>query len=374
MKNFLKRLVRFSSLVKILTIIALVCLLLAYLAPFVHPASFRLIPFFGLAYPVILVINLLFLVIWSVARSKYALFILVALLCGGKLHFRLLAFGSKEAIPQEVEKVWKISSYNVRLFDLYNWYTNKAENKRLEIFAFLERENPDVICFQEFYHQDRPTPFPTRDTLLKIMHMKDYHERYSHKLDGRQNFGIAMLSKYPMIARGDVIFDNEDKETDNYCIYADIVKNGDTLRIYNIHLQSIKLRKDDYSVFDPNEKSDVSKPSAIRAIYDKLSFAYPRRAEQAETVMKHASESPYPVVICGDFNDTPLSYVYNCFGSTLTDAFRISGRGIGSTYVGKVPAGRIDYIFYSPSLHSTNFEIQREALSDHRAISCLIWK
>jgi endonuclease/exonuclease/phosphatase family metal-dependent hydrolase len=90
--------------------------------------------------------------------------------------------------------------------------------------------------------------------------------------------------------------------------------------------------------------------------------------------MAHVETSPYPTIVCGDFNDTPMSYAYNQFNRSLMDAFRNCSSGIGSTYVGKVPAGRIDYIFHTNDLNSSHFVIQEEAYSDHRAISCKIFK
>lgn len=362
---------RFASLFKVLTLICLVSLLLAYLCPYIHPGTFWLLPFFGLAYPIILVFTIIFLIIWTLAKSKWALITLVVLLVGGKLHFRLLAIGSEpEQVPTR-ENCLHVMSYNVRLFDLYNWTLSDKFENRDSIFHYIERENPDVICFQEFYHQDRPTEFVTRDHLIKTLKIKDYHERYSHKLAGRQNFGIAMLSKYPMIAKGAVVIENADD--DNYCIYADIVKNQDTFRIYNVHLRSIKLSYDDYKVFDSENETPIEK-SAIRVLIDKLRIAFPKRADQAKTVIEHMSTSPFPVIVCGDFNDTPMSYTYNQFYKNLTDAFRNCRKGIGSTYAGKIPAGRIDYIFHDRALHSSNFQIQKQIYSDHRAISCYIYK
>jgi endonuclease/exonuclease/phosphatase family metal-dependent hydrolase len=200
------------------------------------------------------------------------------------------------------------------------------------------------------------------------------HERYSHKLEGRQNFGIAMLSKYPMISRGDIIFDDPLNIDNNYCIYADIVKGKDTFRIYNVHLQSIKFKKDDYKVFSKSANKIVDKKSTIELLIEKLKIAYPKRAEQARKVVEHMQQSPFTVIICGDFNDTPMSYTYNIFGSLYVDAFRNSSSGLGVTYAGKVPAGRIDYIFHSKNIHSSDFTIQNEVYSDHKAISCTLWK
>lgn len=353
------------------------CLCLAYLCPFIHPESFKILPFFGLAYPVFFLLALVFLIGWALARSKYALIILVVILVGGKLHFRMLAMGGNKEIPSTEQNVWKIMSYNVRLFDLYNWYENDEDDndsKRLQIFDYLKKQDADVLCFQEFYHQDNPSKFPTRNALIPLLKAVDYHERYSHKLFGRQNFGISMFSKYPMISKGDVAFDDSEGNSDNYCIFADIVKGKDTLRVYNVHLQSIKFKKDDYTVFENENYTKKIPQSALKALYEKLQNAYPKRATQAMKIMEHIKTSPYEVIICGDFNDTPMSFVYAQFNFGLTDAFRKSSKGIGTTYVGKIPAGRIDYIFHSSSLNSSNFNIQNEALSDHRAISCLIWK
>jgi endonuclease/exonuclease/phosphatase family metal-dependent hydrolase len=374
MGELLKRIVRFSSFFKVLTIACLSCLLLGYLAPFVHPNTLRILPFFGLVYPVSLVFTLLLLLGWTLAKSKWALYTLFALLIGGKLHFRMIAVGSNEkSLPTESELL-NVMSYNVRLFDLYTSDEVHRYEKRNAIFKYIQQENPDVISFQEFYHQDKPTSFSTRDTLIGLLKVKDYHERYAHKLKGRQNFGVCILSKYPMIAKGDVMFSTQGKQDFNYCIFVDIVKNQDTFRIYNVHLQSIRLQQEDYSMFEDGQLKTLEQKSTIRLLADKLLIAYPKRAEQARTVMEHVATSPYPTIVCGDFNDTPMSYAYNQFDKILTDAFRNCSKGIGSTYVGRVPAGRIDYIFHTPNLKSSNFKIQREAFSDHRAISCKIFR
>jgi endonuclease/exonuclease/phosphatase family metal-dependent hydrolase len=182
-----------------------------------------------------------------------------------------------------------------------------------------------------------------------------------------------MLSKYPIIAKGDVMFDNF-ASTDNYCIFADIVKHGDTIRVYNIHLQSIKLQQEDYEMFGATDAVPKEKKSTVRLLIDKLTIAYPARAQQALKVIEHMETSPYPVVVCGDFNDTPMSYVYNQFNQKLVDSFLETRFGLGITYAGRVPAGRIDYIFHDPRLQAQQFTIQKKAFSDHYAVSCEIWK
>jgi endonuclease/exonuclease/phosphatase family metal-dependent hydrolase len=358
---------------KILSIVVICCLLLAYLAPYVHPDTIKILPFFGLTYPIFICLALVFLIYWALAKSRWFFYVLITIICGGNLHFRTLSVRFSDPKPKTETDFWHIMSYNVRLFDVYN-VSIKARNKsRDSIVRYIQRVDPDVVCFQEFFHQDKPSAFSTKDTLIKLMGYQYYHERYSHRIRNRQNFGICMLSKYPIIAKGDVMFENF-KTTDNYCIFADIVKGQDTIRFYDIHLQSIKLQQQDYELFGEKNAQAGSKTSTIHLLIDKLRIAYPARAEQAKRVVEHLKTSPYPVVVCGDFNDTPMSYVYNQFNSNLVDSYRETSTGIGVTYAGRVPAGRIDYIFHSGDLGAYGFEIQKVAFSDHRAIDCKIYK
>lgn len=371
--SWFKKIARFSTVIKILSVTVICCLLLAYLAPYVHPNSIRILPFFGLTYPIFICLALVLMIYWAFAKSRWFFYLLVTVVCGGNLHFRTLSIHFSDSKPETEVDSWNIMSYNVRLFDVYNASTEERNKSRDSIVSYIQRVDPDVACFQEFFHQDKPSTFSTRDTLIELMGYKYYHERYSHRIRNRQNFGICMLSKYPIIAKGDVMFENF-KTTDNYCIYADIVKGKDTIRFYDIHLQSIKLQQQDYELFGEKNAQAGSKSSTLRLLIDKLRIAYPARAEQAERVVEHMKTSPYPVVVCGDFNDTPMSYVYNQFNSSLVDSFRETSSGIGVTYVGRVPAGRIDYIFHSGDLGAYDFEIQKVAFSDHRAIHCRIYK
>lgn len=367
------KLLRFSSLFKLLTVICLLGLLLAYLTPFVHPNTLKILPFFGLAYPIILLFSLLFLVLWIIVRSRMSLLILFVLIIGGKLHFRMIALGSDpDEQPVETEQL-NILSYNVRLFDLYTSTNENRTVNRDKIFTYLKEINPDILCFQEFYHQDKPTKFITRDSIIQFLEIRDYHERYAHKFRGRQNFGVTILSKHPIISKGDLNFETQSEKDFNYCIFADIVKGEDTFRIYNVHLQSIRLQNDDYNLFEQGSTKAADK-STVLLLVDKLLIAYPKRAQQARRVMEHVVTSPYPTIVCGDFNDTPMSYTYHQFNKKLIDAYRNTSTGIGATYAGRVPAGRIDYIFHSKDLESAGFIIQKEAYSDHRAISTRIFK
>ena len=353
-------------MLNIISILSAASLLLSYLSPYVDPNSISLISIFGLAYPVIVLVFLGCTLLQIFSRKRWAITMAVLFICGLHLHLRTFNFGSGDTKPIGTESL-KIMSYNVRLFNLYNsdHDIELAHETRLKILSFLKKESPDVVCFQEFYHQDRPTDFVTKDTIVPLLGYKDYQERYAHRSYGRRYIGIALFSKYPIIEKGEVRFSNN-LETFNFAIYSDVVFGDDTLRIYNVHLQSIKLSRKDKAALASDDSGFVG---AIR----KVIGAFPERAKQAQRLIEHINNSPYPVVLCGDFNDTPLSYTYQRFHNKLTDAWRNCSFGIGKTYAGKIPAGRIDYIFHSEELGSTNFKIQKEALSDHYAISCEVF-
>lgn len=345
-------------------------MLCAYFSPYVHPSDGWIFAFFGLGYPITLTGMILLLLVWTFKKSKWALVLLLVLVCGFHLHIRFFSIAT-DYNPSEVKNAeWKVSSYNVQVFGLYS---SKRDQKntliRDSIFKYLQNVNADIYCFQEFYKQDKPTRFNTKDTLVDILRTPYYSERYSRKKRGKQNFGIAILSKYPVIAKGEVSFPNSES---NYCIYIDVVKDKDTMRIYNVHLQSIKLQKDDLAMFGDNESPAGEKQSNAKSMIRKLKNAFPERVEQAQRVLEHSLGSPYDVVICGDFNDTPLSYCYNLFTENFTDAFTSTSYGFGRTYAGKVPAGRIDYIFHSKRRAAKDFVIQSEKLSDHYGISCVV--
>lgn len=362
----MRKIFRFSNVVRIGTIILIASLLIAYLTPLIHPENLWILPFFGLTYPVLLFIAFITLIYWLFLRSaKWSITLLAFIIAGYPYFFRLFAYGAETKLPENAETSIKVLSNNVQIFDLYDEDREKKYEIRDSIFNYAISRDVDVVCFQEFYNKDNPTQFQTTDLFRKQFSAVDYHQRYIYKKAGRQHFGVVMFSRLPVIAKGDVIFETGDESNYNFCIYTDIVKNEDTFRVYNVHLQSFRISR---------IQEDTVRSEMVKDLVRKLKTAYPKRADQAIRINEHIRNSPYPVIVCGDFNDTPVSFVYNQFYNHLTDAFLNCGSGIGSTYVGKLPAGRIDYIFHSPELVSSNFIVQKKPFSDHRAISCVVSK
>ena len=338
----------------------------SYLSTYVNPNTTTLFAFFGLAYYLFLYTLIGFTIYWIIRKKKLYLWSLFFILLGFNHFnnfFQLNLFGTH--VP-EGEKSIKVMTYNVRLFDLYNWSDNKST--RDEIFTFLEKENADIICFQEFYHQDNSSSFQTKDILLEKLDAKNIHEGYTHLLKKQQHFGVVTLSKFPIISKGEIKFSNDDN---NNCIYSDIKINDDTVRVYNMHLASIRLQKADYdAIGEKNSKTHYTKKEKKQKILSRLSLAFKNRAEQSKKVKEHMNNSPYRVIACGDFNDTPISYCYKLMSEGLNDAFKESGLGTSGTYIGKLPSYRIDYILHSKEINSYEYQKHSEELSDHHAVSC----
>lgn len=359
----LKLIWKILFLVNLLFILFLV---FAYLSIFFNPAHFWWIAIFGLLYPINLVANLVFVVFWLFIRKRNAFYSGFFILLGITY---FLDFFALNAFPKEApENSVKIMSYNVRLFDLYDWLGNKEAKQ--EIYDFLVEENPGIICFQEYYENNNPKSknWKTTKVLTEILEAKNHHEKYTHKMSETQYFGVAIFTKFPILHKGYVPFENEET---NACIFADILIGKDTIRIYNAHMGSIRFNAEDYKYFG-DEDTKFKNTTGGERILARIKAAYAKRVDQTERILNHSKHSPHRAIICGDFNDIPISYTYHQFEKDLKDAFLESGFGIGKTYIGKIPSYRIDYIWLDQSIQSYQFKVHEEELSDHRAISCYI--
>ncbi len=350
----------FNKLILLGNHLAVLSLLISYLAPFVSPENFSFIAFFGISYPFLVLVNLLFVVYWIVLFKRKAFYSLMIILSGFGMAHRYVQFSFKGS-PDKSKKLMKVMSYNVKVFDLYNWSHNVET--RAKMFNLITDESPDIMCFQEFFSRDS-SKFNNFDTLLKFQKAKYSHVEYTTNLKAsRQHFGIATFSAYPIVSKGKINFGYLGN---NVCIYSDIKMGNDTIRLYNMHLQSIAFSKSDYKYAEDLQKDIESEDMAqSKNIVRRLKKAFVKRAKQADLIAASIATSPYPVLVCGDFNDTPASYSYSTISKNLSDAFIESGNGFGKSYVGIFPSFRIDYILHNNKFKAYNFKTIREELSDH---------
>ncbi len=348
-----------------INLLAIIALLLSYLAPYVNPQSVALPSLPGLFYPILFVINTLFL-LWWILRLKWLFLIpLLALLLGWNMFFKHFAFGSENSSAAG-QADFKVVSYNVRIFNVHNWRVGDETETRDSIISALSDIDADIVCLQEFFHGEQ-NYFSTVQSIIESLSTPEVHTDYTLSSGKSKHYGLATFSKYPIINKG-VIHFGEAKS--NSGIFTDVLLNNDTIRIFNIHLESIKFSNSDHQfVSDFMEPAVNSNTSSGKVIFSKLRNAFVKRASQAETVHSNIEASPYPVVLCGDFNDTPSSFAYHTVKGNLSDAFLESGSGFGSTYADGIPFLRIDYILHSNHLKSFNFQRYQVNFSDHYPIS-----
>lgn len=356
-------------ILRVLNILLAGALLFSYLAPYINPATFALPALFGLAYPYLLILNLLFICLWLIQLKKAVFLSLVVVLIGwGHLNHLLPLNGKSGELPEDARPLWsvKLMSYNVRGFNRYNWNTNP--NVRNDLFTFLQKEKPDILCFQEFHTSSQGlSRTDIASQLPFVPHQAIY---YTGSPESTQGFGIATYSAHPILKRSRIPFNS----SNNAAMYTDLAIHGDTIRVFNIHLQSIRLRNDNYAFMDTARISySAENMKEVKSIGARLKAAFIQRSDQANMIANYIKASPYTVVAMGDFNDTPQSYAYRRIRKGLQDAFRKAGHGFGNTYAGELPSFRIDHILVQAPLLPYHFERIKKSYSDHFPISCHIY-
>ena len=341
-----------------------ILLVISSISVYISPEKAWIFAFLGLAFPYILIVNIAFLIFWISLKRKYFIISLIVILLSWNNLTKFIQFNNHRKISAGERNIVKLLSFNVRLFNYYNWLKLKTAHQ--DILSFIKNEHAGIICLQEFFTLNN-TLF-SEDSIRNLLGTTPFsYIQYTNSPDDKKGSGIATFSHFPIVNRGKVEFGN----SPNISIYSDIKIEDDTIRVYNCHLQSTRLEKDKYNFLDSLLFNYNTKHlDDIKNISHRLKDAYIKRARQVTILSNHIKTSPYPVLLCGDFNDTPVSFAYHKLRDSMKDAFLESGRGIGNTYFGNFPSFRIDYIMHNKSIVSYNFRTQRVKLSDHYPIVC----
>ena len=337
----MKKLNNIDKIVYFVNCIFAMVLLLAYVLPFVPPKTFSLLSVLSLSVPVLLVVNAVFCLYWLLKVKKQLLLSLIVLLLGYDSISTLYKFSSSE---ETTDSSLSVMSYNVRLFNVYDWISSPNVEKSIE--NFVQNESPDVIAFQEFHPH-------------KNVSFSKYPYKYESLSGKKMKYGQAIFSKYKIVNKGEIKFEN----TSNKAIYVDVLKEEDTIRIYNVHFQSMQINS------DVNHLSEQKTEFLVKRIGDKFEM----QQEQAETVLKHQKQCNYKKIILGDFNNTAYSYIYKQFkNEAYSDAFELTGNGFGKTFDFKLFPLRIDFILLSEDLKAIEFKNYSYKYSDHYPIQAKI--
>ena len=325
-----------SKIMFFFNIVLTVLTFLAYLLPFLAPKAFPFLSVLTLVLPFFLILNFFFFVYWLLQFKRYMLLSGLVLLLGITFINRFYKF-SETNLPKE-ENDFTLMSYNVRLFNLYEWLPK--EDVPEQISKLIDEKNPDILCLQEYSPNEKVniTKFPF--SFIKLE-------------GGKNKYGQAIFSNYSIINQGIIEFPN----SSNNVIYVDLLKQKDTIRIYSIHLQSIKISTEIHENID-QEKS--------KFIFKRLSEAFTIQQQQAEIIKAHFETCKHPKIICGDLNNSAFSYVYRTIKGDLKDAFEEAGTGFGKSYNFKYYPARIDYVFVENTINVKQFKtIDTFFQSDH---------
>jgi len=336
-------------------------LLSANLSPFISPDVFWPISVLGLVMPAIILMNIFFLLLWIVLFRRYYFYSLIALMLSYSLILDHVQFNSSEPSTQEVlDNSVTILSYNVCNLSHNNTRISDKE-LRQKILEYTNGLKSDIICFQEF--QTYPTyPINTVDIYKKglgkkYVHSAPYLKKNIHKFLDL----IVLYSKYSIVNAKDFYMDGK-----SYGFYVDMKIQNQIFRVFNLHLESNHLGKEDYQIFTEKDASfDDEKRNRIFGLLEKLKKYSLKRSKQVRIIKKEILRSPYPTLVAGDFNDTPASYTVQYVARGLTDAFREKGSGYSNTYNGNLPPMRIDYLLFDAKLKVNSYEVLEADLSDH---------
>jgi endonuclease/exonuclease/phosphatase family metal-dependent hydrolase len=352
------------------TFASAIALLFSFLAKIFPPSFSSTIAYCGLLFPYLLILNFVITIIWLVVDFSWALIPVAVILLNVNNIDKHFQFRGTEK-PEVCANCLKVMSYNAKAFNIYD-KNQKSLNKR--VVNFLQEEKPDILCIQEYsYDAKGKSGFNSTEAIINALNVKDNEKThkvllpYKNKL-GYQ-FGMAIFSKYRIIDGG---FVETSDSSSNKSMYVDIRFNSDTIRIYNIHLASMHLDSTDYETGKAiwAGSYDSTFNNKAQKLSNKITMAYVLRQRQAKAVHAHISECPYPVILCGDFNDSPASFSYNKIMHGLKDSFRGSGKGTGTTYIGKdFPSYRIDYIAHDKQFNDFQYTVCRDLdVSDHYPI------
>lgn len=338
----MKGLSLFDKLIFFFNSLAAAALLLSYLLPFIPPKTFPLLSVLSLGVPLLIVLNFFFLLYWVIRLKRQILLSLIVLLIGFNYVSSFYKFsGSKEENSKDSSLI-SIMSYNVRMFNEYRWTKEKEIPEK--ITDFVLEHNPDILCVQEH--------FVGASQLTEVY-------PYSYiKLKGKNaEFGSAIFSKYPILTKNSLDFPHDGN---NNAIYTDVVVGTDTIRIFNVHFQSLNIKP----------KIDDLQKENSKKLLGRIGYGFSLQQEQMEMMMEPVRNSPYKVIIAGDFNNTSFSYIYNEIKAEerFTDAFLEAGSGFGKSFKLNYFPLRIDFMFMDEGIKINSYKKFKIHYSDHYPI------
>lgn len=296
------------------------------------------------ALPILIAANAVFLIYWLIMRRwHWALIPLITLLCCIPYIGTLYQFGSPDE-NADAQPGIKIASYNVAMFG-----REASGFIAQDILSEMKKQKVDIVCFQEY--SDQSGDRKNSDSYKEYF---PYYEFGEHDM--------IIYSRYPIKKTKNLNFEM----TNNSAMWAEIDVNGSMYRVYNAHLETTGLNGTMHKAAKlSGQGMEVESNAIIRAIYGNYTLGMIARAGQANMLAMDMRESEVPIIVCGDFNDVPYSYVYNTMLGDKIDGFKECGSGLMYTFRGGSKKVRIDYIFHDKEMEGITFYKRELSYSDH---------
>ena len=306
-----------------------------------------------------------FLIFWLFVKPRRAFISIAAMLLAYKPISNILPFRFAHSFAKDKQAdAIRVMTWNVAQFNVLNDKKHpEVKNNMLDI---INEYQPDIACFQEMVAEDSSIKkHGHMDGFLKTLNYPDYFYSYNSKDDfwGYAHFGIIIFSRYPIINKKTVSFYPNDYNS--IFQYIDIVKGEDTIRVFNIHLQSLRFSRTNLKYIDEPTIEEEKTLKESKSILSKFKRGFLKREVQADRIKAELDKSPYPVILTGDFNDLPNSYAYHTIGGDMKNAFVEKGAGLGRTFSGISPVLRIDNIFADNRFEVNQYLRINKKLSDH---------
>ncbi len=333
-----KRRSKFNKVIFFFNTIVALLLLSACAVPYISDERFAFLSFLSLAVPVLVGINFLFLFYWLVLRRRQFWLSLFVLIFG---YFNLGTFVTFKLTEEAVlEEDLSVMSYNVRGFNRFKELDNP--NVFEDIKQFIEKERPDIVCFQEPGYR------------RKKEYLKEYPYQYLDYIYMNGKVLLGIFSKYPIVGRDLICF----PDSSNNGAYADILYKNDTIRVYNVHLQSLGVTPGKGKIRNsPKDK-----------LFKKITRRFSLQQQQSKMVEEHMKANKYKQILCGDFNNTQFSNAYHTIKGDKQDTFIEKGVGYGRTLNFHGLPMRIDFIMADAELKVKSHKNYNEKYSDHYPI------
>lgn len=363
-----------NTIIFILSFVSGLLLLISGMVPMISPLISSWAALIGLAFPVVFILTFFSFIYWAVQLKWRSLFFLACLLLNLGQMSLYAQWNKPKPSTVEAKNTLKIISFNANLFGLYQDKFASPEiptEKTTQFdsfFKILNAQKPDIVCLQEVYSK-----IGGLESVTKFL-QKQGHFLYAqtYTLSSHRPYGMIILSKYPIGRWQPIRFDGK---TGNMAMWVELTflspdkkHRNAKIRLYNVHLQSFRFAQKDYDVMRKQSEQKEIDIEGSKGILTRLRLGYKERAKQVAFITESMIDCTSPKIVCGDFNDVPVSYSYRQLSSGMKDAFIESGRGIETTYKGAFPSFRIDYILFDNPIQGIQYFSFEEVPSDHKLL------